>query len=253
MQPKFNRVDALFKVRSSVGAWPTGMVLAAAFIFASGAAAMAQETKSLPRTITVSASGQVSATPDIARVSSGVSTEANTARAALSANSEAMKALIAGLKSAGIEAKDIQTSSFHVEPRYTNPREGEVAVINGYRVMNQVEIVSRKIDKLGDVLDQMVTLGANQMNGLSFEVSQAETLKDEARKEAMVNALRRAKLLATAAGAEVGEVISISEEVSGGPQPYQLKMTRMASADSVPVEQGTETLEARVTVTWGLK
>lgn len=214
---------------------------------------MAQDTKPMQRTVTVSASGQVAATPDIARVSSGVTTEADSARKALSANSEAMKGLIAGLKLAGVEAKDIQTSSFHIEPRYTNAREGEVAVINGYRVVNQVEIVSRKIEKLGEVLDQMVTLGANQMNGLTFDVSQAETLKDEARKTAMDNALRRAKLLATAGGAEVGEVISISEEVSGGPQPFQYKMARTAMADSVPVEQGTEMLEARVTVTWALK
>jgi len=214
---------------------------------------MADDAKSLPRTITVSASGQVAATPDVARVSSGVTSEAETARKALSANSEAMKGLIAGLKSAGIDAKDIKTSSFHIEPRYTNPREGEVAVINGYRVVNQVEIVSRKIENLGDVLDQMVTLGANQMNGLNFEVSQAETLKDDARKAAMANALRRAQLLATAGDAEVGEVISISEEVSGMPMPHQYKMARASMAESVPVEQGTEMLEARVTVTWALK
>jgi uncharacterized protein len=229
------------------------IALAAGLYLISGAAVMAQDTKPMQRTVTVSASGQVAATPDIARVSSGVTTEADSARKALSANSEAMKGLIAGLKSAGVEAKDIQTSSFHIEPRYTNPREGEVAVINGYRVVNQVEIVSRKIEKLGEVLDQMVTLGANQMNGLTFDVSQAETLKDEARKTAMENALRRAKLLAAAGGAEVGEVISISEEVSGGPQPFQYKMARTAMAESVPVEQGTEMLEARVTVTWALK
>ena len=64
------------------------------------------------------------------------------------------------------------------------------------------------------MLDTLVTLGANQMNGLSFEVSKAETLKDEARKEAIANALRRAKLYAAAAGAEVGEVVSISEDTA---------------------------------------
>ncbi len=228
-------------------------ILFAAVLMTPGAAAMAEEPKPTQRTVTVSASGEVSATPDIARVSSGVTTEADSARQALSANSEAMKALIAGLKSAGIEAKDIQTSSFLVEPRYTNPREGEPAVINGYRVVNQVEIVSRKIDKLGEVLDQMVALGANQMNGLNFEVSQAETLKDEARKTAMANALRRAKLLAAAGGAEVGDVLSISEDAGGAPQPFQHKMARTAMAESVPVEQGSQMLEARVTVTWALK
>ncbi len=227
------------------------VTLAGLFII-SGAAAMADD-KPLPRTVTVSAAGQVGAVPDKAHVSTGVIAEADTARDALNKNSAAMAGLIAGLKSAGIEPKDIQTTSFNIEPRYTNPREGEVAVINGYRVVNQVDIVSAKIDKLGDVLDKMVTLGANQMNGITFEVSQAETLKDEARKVAIANALRRAKLLAAAAGAEVGDVISISEDTAQNPVMYGAKMTRSSMAESVPVEAGTEMLEARVTVTWALK
>jgi uncharacterized protein len=214
---------------------------------------MADDTKPLPRTVTVSASGQVGATPDTAHVQTGVITESETAREALNKNTTAMAALIAGLKAAGVEPKDIQTTSFNIEPRYTNPREGEVAVINGYRVVNQVDIKAAKIDKLGEVLDKMVTLGANQMNGISFEVSQAETIKDEARKAAMTNALRRAKLLAAAAGAEVGDVISISEDVAQSPVYYGKMARTMAASDAVPVEAGTETLEARVTVTWGLK
>jgi hypothetical protein len=211
------------------------------------------EEKPMERTVTVSATGQVGAEPDMARVSSGVVSEAETAREALTRNSAAMKKLIAGLKSAGVDAKDIQTTSFHVEPRYTNPRDGQPPVINGYRVVNQVEIRVRDLARLGELLDSLVTLGANQMSGLSFEVSKAETLKDEARRAAMTNALRRARLFAEAAGATVGEVVSIAEDVQvvGGPRPFA--MARKAVAEAVPVESGSETLEARVTVTWALK
>ncbi|HKZ97380.1 MAG TPA: SIMPL domain-containing protein [Hyphomicrobiaceae bacterium] len=227
------------------------LIAAAALTLAAGAAASAEE-KPMQRTVTVSAAGQVSAEPDLARISTGIVTEAKAARDALARNSETMKALIAGLKSSGIEAKDIQTSSFHVEPRYTSPREGQAAAIDGYRVVNQVQVTARNLAKLGEVLDALVGLGANQMGGLAFEVSKAESLKDEARKEAMANALRRAKLLASAGGAEVGEVIAISEDVSdGGPRP--LAMARTAMAEAVPIERGTETLVARVTVTWALK
>ena len=227
------------------------LIAAAALTLAAGAAASAEE-KPMQRTVTVSAAGQVSAEPDLARISTGIVTEGKAARDALARNSETMKALIAGLKSNGIEAKDIQTSSFHVEPRYTSPREGQAAAIDGYRVVNQVQVTARNLAKLGEVLDALVGLGANQMGGLAFEVSKAESLKDEARKEAMANALRRAKLLASAGGAEVGEVIAISEDVSdGGPRP--LAMARTAMAEAVPIERGTETLVARVTVTWALK
>ena len=228
------------------------ILIAVVGILGLGAGAVVAEEKKMDRTVTVSATGEAGAEPDMARVSSGVTSEADTAREALSRNSAAMKKLIAGMKTAGVDAKDIQTSSFHIEPRYTNPREGQTPVINGYRVTNQVEIRARNLDKLGDLLDTLVTLGANQMSGLSFEVSKAETLKDEARRSAIANALRRAKLYAEAAGATVGEVIAISEDTGvQGPRPYV--MARTAMAESVPIERGTETLEARVTVTWALK
>jgi hypothetical protein len=203
------------------------------------------------RSVTVSASGTVAAEPDMARITSGVTTEAATASQALARNSDVMKKVIAGLKSSGIEAKDIQTTSFRVDPRYTRAREGEAPAIDGYRVTNQVQIVARDLDRLGEVLDQLVSLGANEMAGLSFEVSEAETLLDEARQEAVANAKRRAELFAAAAGAEIGEVLTIQEEGGAGPRP--MAMARAMKAEAVPLERGTEMLEASVTVTWGLK
>ena len=160
----------------------------------------------MERTITVSATGTVEAEPDQARVTSGVTTEATSAREALTGNSEAMTKVISELKAKGIDAKDIQTASFNVEPVIDYSKDGQPPKTRGYRVSNQVVILVRDLGQLGTVLDNVITAGANQVQGLSFEVSKADTLKDEARKEAVSNALRRAKLLAAAAGAEVGQV-----------------------------------------------
>ena len=205
------------------------------------------------RTVSVSATGSVSAEPDIANISTGVVSEAETAREAVSHNTAAMKRMVDGLKAAGIAAKDIQTSSFNVEPRYQHAKDGRPPAIIGYRVLNQVHIVARDLAKLGEVLDQAVTLGANQLGGISFEVSKAETLQDDARREAMANALRRARLYAAAAGAELGEVLTIAEEVQAGP-PRPVPMARAAmAADAVPIERGSRTLEVKVHVTWALK
>ena len=156
------------------------------------------------------------------------------------------------LKASGIADKDIQTSSLRIEPRYTRPREGEFAQIDGYRVTNQVQVVVRDLDKIGDILDQLVTLGANQTNGLSFEASKAETLRDDARKEAVANAKRRAELYAAAAGVELGEVLSI-DEGGGGDAPQPVMHMARAMKASVPIERGSETLSAQVTITWALK
>jgi uncharacterized protein YggE len=203
------------------------------------------------RTITISASGSVTVEPDQARITSGVTADAATASEALAKNSEAMQKVIAELKSAGIDPKDIQTASFRVEPRYTRPIEGQAPKIDGYSVTNEVQVLVRDLGKLGAILDRLVTAGANQTAGLSFEVSKSETLLDDARKEAVANARRRADLYAAAAGAEVGEVLVISEgDAAPPPRPV---FARAMKAEAVPIERGTETLEASVTVTWALQ
>ncbi|MCC7253709.1 SIMPL domain-containing protein [Hyphomicrobium sp.] len=238
-------------MRPTILASRPAALLAATALLLTFATPIRAEDKIMDRLITVSATGYAYAEPDQARLSAGVTAEADTAEAALSANTELMKKVVDGLKENGVDAKDIQTSNFHVEPRYTNPRDGTPPVINGYRVSNQVSILARDLKGLGGLLDKLITLDANQVHGLDFEVSKAETLKDEARKEAVANARRRAELLAAAAGAEVGEVVTIAEETGyGAPRPMA---ARMAKAEAAPIEAGTETLEARVTVTWKLK
>lgn len=211
----------------------------------------AQE-KALERTVTVAATGAVSVEPDIAHISTGVVSEAATAREALQRNSADMRKVIDGLKGAGIDPKDIQTSGFHVEPRYEQTKNGRAPQISGYRVVNQVRITVRDLARLGELLDQVVQLGANQAGGISFEVSQAETLKDEARRQAVANAYRRAQLFATAAGARVGEVLTISEDaIDSGPRP--MARVRTMAAEAVPIERGTQSLEVRVQITWALQ
>ena len=203
------------------------------------------------RTVTVSAEASVEVKPDAASIMGGVSSEADTARAALDANTKSMSNLIDGLRAAGIEAKDIRTSNFSVQPRYESRRDGGPSELVGYRVENAVTVLVRDLPKLGEILDLMVSLGANQMQGMSFVVSDADARKDDARRQAIANALGRAKLYAAAAGAEVGEVVNIAEDVSdGGPRPLYRAATM---AQAVPVEPGQQSLEARVTVTWKLK
>ncbi len=239
-------------LRSQVVVSTIGLGCAVALLVASPTVSHAEE-KSMERTITVSATGTAEAEPDRARITSGVSTEAETARQALTQNNETMSKIIDELKAKGVDPKDIQTASFNVEPVMDYSKDGQPPKLRGYRVSNQVIVLVRNLDQLGDVLDDVVSAGANQIQGLTFEVSKEDTLKDDARKEAVANALRRAKLLAAAAGAEVGNVLQISEETSSnGPITYAPRLAKAATA-SVPIEAGTSTLEASVTVTWALK
>jgi len=167
-----------------------------------------------------------------------------------------MVKLIDGLKAAGIAANDIQTSSLTLSARYTQGKEGRPSMVSGYTVSNQVRLTVRDLSRLGNILDQTITLGANQTHGIAFEVSNAETLEDDARKLAMENARRRAQVYATAAGAQLGPVLRVSE---GGLfddntlfRIYKFS-GRDSAAASVPVEVGTQSLTVSVQVTYALR
>ena len=232
------------------------ILIAAAFVTAAPlceprTAMAADGDKPAERFISVSATGSVDAEPDLASVSAGVIVEADTAKEALQRSSTVMVKLIDGLKALGVASKDMQTTAVNVEPRYTQARDGRPAAVVGYRVVNRVHLMVREVQRLGEILDGAIGLGANQINGIGFDVSNAEALKDEARKLAMVNARRRAELYATAAGAQLGSVLTISEDQSAGARPTM--MARAAVAGSVPIEAGTRTLTVDVNVTFALR
>jgi len=224
--------------------------LAATAAILSAETSMAADGDKIDRTVSVLASGSVTAEPDVAQISAGVVTEADSAKDAMGRNSVVMTKLIDGLKAAGIQPKDIQTTTLNVEPRYTQPKDGRVAAINGYRVINQVRLTVREVKRLGDVLDQAIALGANQINHITFDIADPETLKDEARKRAMENARRRGELYARAAGGQLGPVLRISESVG---EPHPMPGGRMAMRASVPIEAGTRSLEVEVHVTYALR
>jgi uncharacterized protein YggE len=224
---------------------------AAASLWEAGTGMAADGDKASDRTISVSASGMVATEPDVATISAGVATEGDTAKDAIARNSAAMTKVIDGLKAAGIAPRDIQTTTLLDEPRYTQAKDGRPATIAGYRVVNQVRLTVRDIKRLGEVLDQAIALGANQVHGISFDVANAETVKDEARKQAMANAKRRAELYAGAAGVQLGQVLRISETlIEAEPNVFA---ARKFSGAAAPIESGTRTLTVEVHVTYALR
>jgi uncharacterized protein YggE len=202
------------------------------------------------RTISLVATGAVKTTPDKVDISTGVTSEAKSAREALDQNTEAMAKVVEALKADGIEPKDIQTTNFSVSPVYEQRKEGTAPFVVGYRVTNQVRITLHDTKKLGAILDKVVSLGANQIDSIEFGVDEPEALKDEARKLALKNVTDNAKLYAEAADVGLGQILSISEEESSYQPRFAPAATRMEMSKDVPIEAGTASVEVRVRVTW---
>lgn len=230
----------------------------AAILPLSAGAALAQDARPERPHLSVVGEGEASAAPDMAVVTLGVVSEAETAREALVANSQAMSEIAGALREAGIAARDLQTSGFFVEPRYTQPRpvdrgEPRAPEIAGYTVRNNLTVRIRDIAQAGALLDRAVTLGSNYVTGISFTVAEPKPLQDEARRAAVADAEAKARLYAEAAGVARGPVIRIEEQHDqyGPPQPF---MARSVAAEAaVPVEAGEITFRARVQIDWALE
>jgi len=197
--------------------------------------------------LTVTGTGSVETAPDMATVMLGVTTTGATAGAAMSANSDAFAAVIARLKAAGVEDRDIQTSNLSLNPNWVMNSEGTASEVQGYIATNMVTVRIRDLDNTSPVLDAAIADGANALNGLTFGLQNPRPQQDAARKLAVADAVAIATLLSDAAGTKLGPILSIQEGGNMSPMPAPM-FRGMADAAPVPVEAGAVDVSASVTI-----
>jgi len=206
--------------------------------------------------ITVNGEATLTLAPDIAQATVGVSTDGKTVREASEGNAQAMTAVAAALKQAGVEEKDIQTAQFTIQPIYSQGRQGrEEPRITGYRVANQVRFKIRDTSKLSDILDRAIAAGATDLHGVTFTVSEPSKALDSARAQAIDDARRKAEIYARAAGAQVGRAVDIAETgTSAPPRPLALApaAAERTAAAPPPISPGETTLRVTLTATFEL-
>lgn len=224
------------------------------------------------RSFSVSGEGRTVIVPDIARFSFGVVTEGGTDIAALQkANTDKVNQAIAFVKSKGIDAKDIQTQNYSLNPRYQNtycnPRPGtEVicppATIVGYSIDQTVSVKIRQNDfaKIGEVLTGLVGAGANTVSQLQFTIDDPAAAESTARAAAIQEAQAKAKAVAKAADVNLGQLLSIDES---GYMPYQKNYALeaygrggadMAVANPAPsIEPGSQEVSVTVVLRYEIK
>lgn len=231
--------------------------LALAAVLALPLPALAQQVPDTPRVV-VTGEGEATVRPDMAIVNLSVMREAETARAALDANNETISAVIASLKQAGVEERDIQTSGLSIQPRWDYPRSEdgsqEVRLV-AYQVTNSLTIRVRDLAQVGTIIDNSVSLGVNQGGSIRFTNQDPDAVIDQARHAAVEDATRRARTLAEAANVELGAILEMTEQANmPAPQPLGARAMRLEAADaSVPVEAGENSYSVSVTMTFRLE
>lgn len=207
-----------------------------------------------PRSITVSGSGKVYLTPDIATISIGVHNEDESAAKAVNSNNAQAEKVTEVLMQMGVDENDIQISNFNIylEQRYDedNDQSGTIYIVD-----NTVFVTVRDLDILGEIMSTVVAAGANSIFGIQFDVEDKTHALSEARKAAIEDAQRKAEELALAAGVTLGEVESINE-YGGVPVPvFEGKAGGGLGAisDQVPISLGQLSLTVEVSVVYNIR
>jgi len=214
-----------------------------------------QEAPPTLRTVSVSGSGLAYLVPDIAYIYVGVHTEKPSASEAMTENNAQTQKMIQALTDFGIDAKDIRTTNFSIWPmdKY-DPLTGAATGEKVYSVDNTVYVTVRDLDKLGDLLDTVVSAGANTVNSIQFDVANKDEALKQARADAVKNAATQAQELADAAGVKLGEIQSIGFYDSA---PYPVFDGKggggVAAEAAVPIQPGQLTFTVTVNVTYELK
>jgi uncharacterized protein YggE len=205
----------------------------------------AADTPSTPaKTVTVTGAGSITTVPDRASFSFTVDTQAATAQAALARNAAAAAAMIAAIKNAGVADADLQTGQVSLSPRLNDAGTD----VLGYTASNTVT-AAIALAKAGALVDAAVGAGATGVSGPALTRSDSDALYAQALQAAVANARDKAKTLATAAGLSLGGVQTM---VEGSQQPVVYAAGKMDAGVATPIEPGTQTIDASVTVTYGL-
>lgn len=189
-------------------------------------------------------------------INTGVVTQAATAAEAIAQNAERVKQLVAALKSAGIDDRDIQSASISLSPQYRHSENAPPA-ITGYQASNMLTVRFRDVARAGAILDTLVRAGANQIDGPNFMLAQPDAALDEARTDALAKARVRAELYARSVGLQIDRILSISE-AGAVPGPIPLVAGRAnymgdAAQATTSVVPGEQDVMTTVTVRFLLK
>ena len=240
--------------------WATALMAGAALAVATFAApaAYAQSQGATPLTIqavntapslNLSAYGEVKASPDMATINFGVQTEAPTAAEAMRQNAEQMTRVMEALRRAGIPAGKVQTSGLNLSAQYDYV-ENSAPRLRGYQASNQVTVVIEDLTRVGTTADAVVSAGVNQINGISFGLSDPSEYENQARRLAVQALQSKAQLYASALGVRLEGIRSLSEGGGYAPQPPQPMYARAMAMDSAgastPISAGELTVRVDI-------
>lgn len=231
------------------------VLLLTTILFPSLNSSFAQQSEK--RTLQVNGSGEIKVKPDTAFVNISVESIKKTASEASITNAEKMQSVTKEIKSIiGKEGK-LTTTGYTLSPVYQYNKTTRSSELTGYRAFNSLNVETRKLDKLGTLIDSSINAGATNISSLSFGTSNKDEYKRKALAIAVEDARKTAEIVASASGVKIVRINSISPSYSF-PIPLRRDVSvtgklAMESAAPTPIETGELTVSANVTIVYEIE
>ena len=188
------------------------------------AVAIQAQEKTLQPQISVSGEGKVKVIPDEAIISIAVETKGEESSKVKKENDVVIDKVLKYLKTTKINQKDIKTERVSLYPHYDYQKKK-----NYFMATQTINIILRDLSQYEIIMDELVKTGINRINGVTFQSSQVETLKSDARKQAVAEAKKKAQDFAEALGQKVGKAILVSDNSQSYYNPPMFRNVAMAA------------------------
>ena len=208
-------------------------------------------------TVTVVATGSVAATPDTAFVTLGMDTAGKSLADTQRQNSAVIQKVLERLRELKIEKERIQTAAFTVSPQYKpppkRPSDSPPAPpeIVGYMISNTITIEVRDVEKVGAVIEEVLSAGANHFHGLRWALRDEQQARLNALKIAAGKAREKAAALSEAVNVKLGRLVNVTEGsqvVHPTPRLGRAMAAFEGPSVEVPISSGEMKVEATVTL-----
>lgn len=213
------------------------------------------------RTMTVSAEGKAKVAPDMAEFSFSVISQGENPDEIAEVNNEKVNAAIEFVKGEGIGEEDIKTTGYNLSPNYEYDSDTQSNFIAGYTLTQTVSVRVKNLEdnlsKVSKILGGLPSLGINQISEIGFSIENPESVLEEARAKAIINAREKAARIAKESGARLGEIISVSEYQGQLPiRYYAAAKDKIAGGVEITpptIEPGTQQVTVNVSITYSLR
>lgn len=199
--------------------------------------------------IRVQGVGEVAVMPDLARVHLEVRREGADATDLMRQLDAVVGAVLERARAEGVDSGDVLAAAVSLYPRQR--QDGDAMIQDGVIASRSIAITVRDLARLPGLVNAVIGLGINGINGIELDVADRATHEQAALDRAIDAAMAEAARVAERFGVAVGTLRAADTAGSAGPGPF-MRMEALAAAAPNSFAPGTLRIRREITARFAI-